>query len=244
MRATQIPVCPAVAERTRRILSACQSSHTADAYARSLVEALASGMHSEFAIWLNWPAGHGEPVAYTAGCEIVLPHLRALCNRAPILSNDLDVRFVRSIAAVPMMFRHSPAGVLAVANAANPYTPADLDVLAEIGRAALADYESRERADALGIRAARESVPDFVHDLRQPLGILEVCTYYLDIVLPDNESKARQQLVEMRRQIDCASRILDQQSEAYIRRRFDETAAEPETEPSRVFTNSAMSMVT
>ena len=251
MPATEFPVHPAGAERTRRILSACQCAATSGDYVRHLITALATEMQSDFAIWLNWPPAQGEPIAHTEGCETVLGRLRSLCDRAPILSNHLDWSFgVASIVAVPIVFRHSTAGVLAVANGTVDYTPADLDVLAATGRAALAAYENLKQAEALGMRSAAASLADLVHEVRQPLSIMEVCTYYLDLVLPVAETKARQQLTEMQSQLDAASRILDEHTGGYVRRgsRFAECAAEPGTpepeEASRVLTNSAMSMVT
>jgi GAF domain-containing protein len=249
MPATPLRVHPVVAERTCRILSSCQYAITGEEYAHRLVASLSAEMRSEYAIWLNWPSGQSAAVAMSGGCEAVLSPLRTLCDRAPILLNDLDMRLdLRSVAAVPMMFRATAAGVLAVANSAEGYTPTDLDVLAETGRAALAAYESLERAEALGLRV-RQPIADLVHEVRQPLGVLEVCTYYLDMVLPASETKARQQLIRMREQVECASLILERRVENYVRRetrpRFEEEpAAEVEAESSRVLTNSAMSMVT
>jgi len=210
-------------------------------------------MTSEHAIWLDGTAARAEVVAQTGCSGIALSRLRSLCDRAPVLSNVLDIRFgIGSVAAAPMLFRGSMAGVLAVANAAQAYTPADLGVLAETGRAALADYESLLRAEALGITSARQSITDFVHELRQPLGILEACAYYLEMTVTADQIKVREQLLEMQIQLAVTSRILDEGTGSYVpasvRPSFAapelEVGPEPEVETSRVLAHSAMSLVT
>ena len=87
---------------------------------------------------------------------------------------------------------------------------------------------------------------DLTHSLRQPLGILEACAFLLDMSLPATETRARDQLAEMFRQLDRASGILDKSTIAYTARgsRTCEDATEPVESDSRVLTNSAMSMVT
>lgn len=249
MLATQVLAPLVVADKIRSVLSACQYAWNADDYAQQLVRTLAIATHSEYAIWLNWPAGQGDPVAQTGGCRTVLSRLRSLCDCAPRLANDLDERFgIRSIAAAPVMFRSFTVGVLAVANGDRPYTPADLDLLREIGGSALAEYESRERAEALGLPSMPDRMADFIHELRQPLGVLEACACFLELVLPEGEVRAREQLEEMHSQLDVASRILGERARAYAPRcsrpEFDTDAQELEEETAGVFADSVMSLVT
>ncbi len=229
MPPTQVPVHPAVVGRVRNILSACQYAETAGDYARALVAALSAEMGAECAIWLDGsPAGC--VVAQTGPCESALLRLDACFDGEPFVSLDL--------AAAPMLFRDVCAGVLAVANSPAGFSLDDLDVLVETGRAALVTYESMERAEALGMAGTRRSLADFAHELRQPLGILEICAFYLDRILPRDDARSREQLERIATQLDCANRIVDERTRRYARRDAGET------ESSRVLTNSAMSMVT
>ena len=47
-----------------------------------------------------------------------------------------------------------------------------------------------------------------LHDLRQPLSVIEMCADYLAILLPPEQSLARQQIAMVQAQVDLASRIL------------------------------------
>jgi K+-sensing histidine kinase KdpD len=47
-----------------------------------------------------------------------------------------------------------------------------------------------------------------VHDLRQPLSVIDACADYLNLVLPANDRRARQQLELLQEQIGEANRIL------------------------------------
>src|SRR5215471_10747563 len=129
MIATQVLANHAVSEKIRDALAACRHILSPCEYARRAVRTIASVTHSQYAVWLNWPAGPESLVAETDGfCsrDRILP----LCEAVPRLSNDLDSKEgVHSIAAVPIMFRSSITGVLAVANGALPYTSDDLDFL-------------------------------------------------------------------------------------------------------------------
>jgi signal transduction histidine kinase len=246
MHATKVLVRHAVAERTREVLSACQYASTPGDYARRLVETLANITSSECAIWLNWPVSPESVVAETQGFPF-RRRVLALCDYAPRRCTKLDPRDgVHSIAVAPILFRSSITGVLAVANGAKPYTPCDLNLLRDVGSMAVLEYETLERAEALGVATPRQRTADFVHELRQPLGVLEACAYYLDLVLPASESRAREQLAEIKKQLDRAGGILDKGSRVYPRCNsvpvFEEP--EPDDEESLPLTNSAMSMVT
>jgi len=46
------------------------------------------------------------------------------------------------------------------------------------------------------------------HDLRQPLSIIEACADYLDLILPAEDLRAREQITVVRRQVADANRIL------------------------------------
>jgi signal transduction histidine kinase len=47
-----------------------------------------------------------------------------------------------------------------------------------------------------------------IHDLRQPLSVIEMCADYLNLILPAGEPQARQQLELLQQQVDEAGRIL------------------------------------
>ena len=47
-----------------------------------------------------------------------------------------------------------------------------------------------------------------VHDLRQPLSVIEICTDYLGMLLPAPDPRVRAQLETMQNQLDEAGRIL------------------------------------
>lgn len=47
-----------------------------------------------------------------------------------------------------------------------------------------------------------------VHDLRQPLSVIEACADYLDLVLPEEDRRTRQQLQLLQQQVSDANRIM------------------------------------
>jgi len=47
-----------------------------------------------------------------------------------------------------------------------------------------------------------------VHDMRQPLSVLEVCADYLNLILPADQLRAREQVEVLRQQVGEANRIL------------------------------------
>ncbi|MGA2131685.1 MAG: hypothetical protein ABSH50_05160 [Bryobacteraceae bacterium] len=47
-----------------------------------------------------------------------------------------------------------------------------------------------------------------VHDLRQPLSVIEACADYLDLVLPPTDSRSRRQLELLQQQVSDANRIM------------------------------------
>jgi GAF domain-containing protein len=246
MSATRFLAHHAVAEKVRNVLSACRYIFTPRDYARRVVGTVATVTQSQYAVWLNWPAGPESLVAETEGFAWQARVL-SLCEGVPRLSNDLEPGDgVYSIAAAPVMFRSSITGVLAVANGAILYTPADLQFLEAIGRAAVLEHESLERAETLGLANPRQRDVDLVHGLRQPLGILEACTYYLELILAAGEDRARDQLAEMQTQLVRASSILDKSLQGHAPCFSGPGLAETEAAEtaSRFLTNSAMSMVT
>jgi hypothetical protein len=246
MTATQVLANHAVAEKIRGVLTACRYILSPCQYARRVVRTIASVTHSQYAVWLNYPAGPESLVAETDGfCWRA--RVLSLCEAVPRLSNELDSKAgIHSIAAAPIMFRSSITGVLAVANGALPYTSDDLYFLEELGRAAVLEHEGLERAETLGLASPRQRTADLVHGLRQPLGILEACAFYLDLILPAGHGPARDQVAEMQRQLVRASAILDESFQTYPCRVSgpDLATMEPAENESRVLTNSAMSMVT
>jgi len=83
-------------------------------------------------------------------------------------------------------------------------------------------------------------VSGLVHDLRQPLSVIDACADYLNLVLPATDRRARQQLELLQQQVGEANRILH---EALLKLHYADTPAEP-TASSRASTNAASSAVT
>ncbi len=51
-------------------------------------------------------------------------------------------------------------------------------------------------------------VSSLVHDLRQPLSVIEACADYLELVLPGLDRRSRQQLELLQQQVGDANRIM------------------------------------
>ncbi len=245
MTATQLLAPVGVSERVRTVLAACRRERTASDYAQRLIDSLVEVTNSKHGIWLDLPASPGQVVAVTGGGN-PLTRLN-IEKKLPFFEDHLGLGDeTQSVAAAPIWFRSSVVGVLAVANGARPYTASDLDLLEAVGRVAVAEHESLLRVEALGLANNQQELTDLAHALRQPLGILEACAYLLELSLPDSESRARDQIGMMHKQLDRASGILDRSTRVYTparsRPRTDERA--PEESDSRLLTKSAMSMVT
>jgi hypothetical protein len=72
-------------------------------------------------------------------------------------------------------------------------------------------WEYLRQCEILGVTAPQRTevlMADLIHDLRQPLGTIEALAAYLEIVLPANETRTREQLQEIRLQVSLADRIL------------------------------------
>jgi signal transduction histidine kinase len=83
-----------------------------------------------------------------------------------------------------------------------------------------------------------------VHDLRQPLSVIDACADYLNLVLPANDRRARQQLELLQQQVGEANRILH---EALLQSHYADAAAKPAAAPgatSRPLTKAASAGVT
>ncbi|HLY20497.1 MAG TPA: hypothetical protein VKR61_24890 [Bryobacteraceae bacterium] len=61
-----------------------------------------------------------------------------------------------------------------------------------------------------------------VHDLRQPLSVIEACADYLDLVLPEADQRSRQQLELLQQQVGDANRIMH---EALVKLHYSAAAA-------------------
>ena len=246
MSAIQAHDSPFIAETIQTVASVCSYHTNSLEYARQLVQALAVVTDSEYAVWLNWPASPDCVVAESdyRGCLS-----RCLMREAhfPLLSNEWSASGeITSVAAAPIRFRNFVVGVLALANSSRPYVASDLTMLEEVGAIGIAEYESRRRKEALRVPDTRSSLPELVHGLRQPLGILEACAFLLDTSLAPGETRAREHLGLMRRQLERASGILQEISAVYTPRRSRpcDDEKEPGVGDNLVRTNSAMSMVT
>jgi signal transduction histidine kinase len=77
-----------------------------------------------------------------------------------------------------------------------------------------------------------------VHDLRQPLSVIDACADYLNLVLPPNDRRARQQLELLQQQVGEANRILH---EALLNLHYTDA---PAAADNRSSTNAASSAVT
>jgi len=87
-------------------------------------------------------------------------------------------------------------------------------------------------------------VSELVHDLRQPLTIIDACADYLNLVLPASGHLERQQLELLQQQVGEASRILH---EALLMLHYADAPpapAEAPTASSRSLTNAASAAVT
>ena len=51
-------------------------------------------------------------------------------------------------------------------------------------------------------------ISGLVHDVRQPLSVIEACADYLDLILPVADTAARRQLELLQQQVSDANRIL------------------------------------
>jgi hypothetical protein len=64
-----------------------------------------------------------------------------------------------------------------------------------------------------------------VHDLRQPLSVIDACADYLNLVLPATDRRARQQLELLQEQVGEANRIMH---EALLRLHYPDASPVPE----------------
>jgi signal transduction histidine kinase len=85
---------------------------------------------------------------------------------------------------------------------------------------------------------AESLLRNVLHDLRQPLGVLEVTAYLMNLKMNDGRSLDREQLLCLERQVGRASRIVQQAAEELQRLHTQEAGAN-----SLEFTNSATSAV-
>ena len=85
-----------------------------------------------------------------------------------------------------------------------------------------------------------------VHDMRQPLSVLEVSADYLNLILPPSELRARQQVEVLRQQVGEANRILCE-ALRLLKLSYEQAPSEPVPVPaaaSRSLTNAESAAVT
>ena len=92
---------------------------------------------------------------------------------------------------------------------------------------------------SLDNRNAETLLRDVIHDLRQPLGVLEVTAYLMNLKLSDGRSLDREQIRCLERQVGHASRIIQHAAEELQRLHAQDAGAK-----SLAFTNSATAAVT
>jgi signal transduction histidine kinase len=82
-----------------------------------------------------------------------------------------------------------------------------------------------------------------VHDLRQPLSVIDACADYLNLVLPATDHRARRQLELLQEQVGEANRIMH---EALLKMHYADAPPAPEVPgaSSRSLTNAASAAVT
>jgi signal transduction histidine kinase len=82
-----------------------------------------------------------------------------------------------------------------------------------------------------------------VHDLRQPLSVIDACADYLNLVLPATDHRARRQLELLQQQIGEANRIMHA---ALLSLHYADAPPEPEPAgaASRSLTNAASAALT
>lgn len=214
MFATQVLARPSITEQIRDVLGACEYVASARDYASRLIRAVAAATDSPCAVWLDRSMHGHTVVAQTENAPT--GRLLSLCASGPVLNNELsDGGGIHSIAAAPVMFRSSIAGTIAVGNGSRPYTSADLQLLSQAGRTALLEYETRVQAEQMESETMARRVADMLHDLRQPLSILEACACLLEIALAPVEARTREHLDEMHRQLDRASGLMEDAVRGY-----------------------------
>jgi hypothetical protein len=233
-----------ITDKVQSVMCACQYARTAEDYVRQFTRATAAAMQSPHVAWVNWPGLPLSLVTRTEGSEHLLAVLPELAGQAPVICPSAG-RAAECIAVVPVLFRSSVTGLLAVAGRVEGYTTRDLDTLIEIARGAILEYENLRYATSVGIARAPQKLAHLIHDLRQPLGAVEAHAFYLGLILPDDPDVC-EHLGEIQTQIDWASRILDEGTVGYV-------ASGPRPRPAgdtgenvdkRFRTKSAISMVT
>jgi hypothetical protein len=235
MSTSQLHSSAGLAFSLQPILTACRSAPTARQYALELVGRLAEISGAKFAAWLNWPA-YENPIACTDDSELYLVRCRALADSLPILACD------RSAVAAPMRFRAHISGVLAIAG--GPFQQAHVQLLTELGRVALAQYEALRTAEDLSLPCpGGDFVAELVHKLRQPLDTMECCAHVIGTALPPADTHAHKLLHMLHSQINAINGVLTEAAQP-----FAPCSTLPEREPGEldncVLTNAAMAAVT
>lgn len=115
-------------------------------------------------------------------------------------------------------------------------------MLSSIGDVAILQYELMSASASLGLQpcegAAESTIAFLVHKLRQPLSVIETSAYYLSLILPAADTKARAQLGTVRRQVEYATRVLDRAAQAFEKRSAAAPAHTEEPEETRSLTNA------
>jgi hypothetical protein len=227
------------------VLSACQRAHTSSDFCREFVAEVARCSDSGFCLWLNKRGAVLEVLSATPEADCLLDAARCLCDDIPLVDNAVrGIPEIGSVAIAPVRCRNQIAGVLIVGNRGSGYSDVDTRAMESVGSAAVVHYEWLRCAEAFGAPlpqpASAASMQELVHGLRQPLSVIEASTYYVDLILPDNEQAIRLEIERIREQIEMASRVLTQASHREIpvrRMQFNAAgatvAAGPLSPPSR-----------
>jgi K+-sensing histidine kinase KdpD len=90
----------------------------------------------------------------------------------------------------------------------------------------------------------RPMMSSLIHDLRQPLSVIDACADYLNLILPNTDHRARQQVELLQQQVGEANLILHA---VLLKLRYANVpldTREAQAAPTRSLTNSASAAVT
>jgi signal transduction histidine kinase len=231
----------------RTVLESCRHASTAQEFASLLVRQVARATGSEFCIWIEWDNQVALPISFYCAASPDSSRAFLLCTQAAASGEgECSSQF----AVAPAKIRSQVCSVLAVGNRLADYYPADLSRLEELGQAGWMRYDYLRRCEALGVDspAGNESaLADVAHELRQPLSAIEALASFLEIILPANETRAREHLQEIRLQVTTADRILTSRitsNAPLVQPVFEGRKAAPAEAANFAFTQETISSVT
>ena len=191
----------------RTVLEPCRCASTSQEFASLFVHRVATATGSEFCIWMEWDGRAARPIA---SCSTSLDKARTfmMCTHAAASGEG---HRSAELAVAPLKIHSQVYGVLAVGNRLKGYDSDDLSRLEELGQAAWLRYDYLRRCEALGVDSPapdKSALAEAAYELRQPLSAIGALASFLEIILPANETRAREHLQEIRLQVTTADLIL------------------------------------